>query len=348
MCKKSFQSVIFPHPPSPIPHPLLLFILALAAQNLPAQQEQAAQKLAVRGKNFQLSLEASLGLLHGQAEELVFWEPGSERKLSQLLWDFKPTGYAGVALRLDWQKPASRWGFFTDGSVKFGFPGKSGIMEDRDWRGNDYPAWLTDYSVHDNRTESALLIDAALGASFRLTESFVLKAYFSYDFIRFAWTASGGSFLYPPPPGGTGHYPIEKLGVGDVGTYRQTWHIISPALALYWKFLPASDITFSLALSPLIFSNAIDNHLLRSLDIFFDLKGGLFIEPKLVFSWTPKDFLSLSLSASYRNISGIRGNAKYVQQAVGTTPASTKEYNDGFGAGYRAFDIAISVRFRRF
>jgi hypothetical protein len=78
------------------------------------------------------------------------------------------------------------------------------------------------------------------------------------------------------------------------------------------------------------------------------MRGGLFIEPKLVFSWVPKDFLSLSLSASYRNISGTRGNGKYVQQATGTTPASTKVYNDISGVGYQAFDIALSARLRRF
>jgi outer membrane protease len=320
-------------------------MLLFAIPPMLAAEEQAVTERVASTSGLRFSLGASLGLLYGQGEELVYWSPGSDRRLSQLLWDLKPLGLAGVDVGLDWQKPGSRWGFFADGNFKFGFPGKSGVLEDRDWRGNNYPDWLTDYSVHDNRTRSAILIDAAIGASFRLSGAFALKAYVAYDFIRFSWTASGGSFLYPAPPSGGGHYPIEKLMVSDVGNYSQTWHIISPALALYWKFLPASDITFSLAVSPLIFSSAVDNHLLRSLDIFFDMKGGLFIEPKLVFSYTPKDYFSLSLAVSYRNISGTRGNGKYVQQATGTTPASTKEYDDAIGAGYRAFNVSLSAKF---
>jgi outer membrane protease len=291
-----------------------------------------------------LSLGTSLGLLHGQGEEIVYWDEESDRKLSQLLWDSKPLGYAGVDVGIDWKKPGSRWGGVANVAFKFGFPGASGVMEDRDWRGVNYPDWLTDYSVHDNRTDSAILIDAEVGASFRLLGPFVLKASLAYNFMSFSWTASGGSFLYPSTSTvSNNHYPIEKLGVSEVGKYSQKWHIISPALAVYGKFNRYFDVELSFAASPFIFSTAVDNHLLRTppLDIFFDMKGGFFIEPKLVFSYTPKDFLSLSLAVSYRNIGGTRGDGKYIQQ-----PVSTKEYTDTIGAGYRAFDVGLSAKFR--
>jgi outer membrane protease len=311
---------------------LLTIPLALAAQ------EQATNKSGPR-----FSLGVSLGLLHGQGEEIVYWDEGSDRKLSQLLWDIKPLGYAGVEVGIDWQKPGSRWGFFTDAMFKFGFPGASGVMEDRDWRGVNYPDWLTDYSVHDNRTRRAMLIDAAIGASFRLSELFLLKASLAYNFMTFSWTASGGSFLYPgTKEAPNNHFPIEKLGVSEVGNYSQTWHIISPALAFCGKFNRYFDAELSFAVSPLIFSTAVDNHLLRTppLDIFFDMFGWLFIEPKLVFSYTPKDYFSLSLSVSYRNIIGTRGDGKYVWQ-----DGSTIEENNAVGAGYHAFDVGLIAKF---
>jgi outer membrane protease len=297
-------------------------------------QEQPLNKSSLR-----FSLGASAGLLHGQGEEIVFWKAGSDRKLSQLLYDSKPIGYAGVDLSLDWQKAGSRWGFFTDGTFKFGFPGKSGRAQDSDWTEWDYPDWLIYYSVHDNTTERAILIDANIGASFRLFDFFLLKAYLAYNFIEFAWTASGGSFLYPANDGGH-RYRLDSSF--EVGKYRQTWHIISPALAFYGKFNRYFDIELAFAISPFIWCDALDNHLIRNppLDFFFDMKGGLFIEPKLVFSYTPKKFLSLSLAVSYRNISGTRGNEKYVQQGKDTIEAT-----DRAGAGYHGFDVGLIAKF---
>jgi outer membrane protease len=333
----------------------LLTASALAAEEQAAQEqpvtEQAAQEEAAieqvaaeqavteqpaNKSSLRLSLGASLGFLHGQGEEIVYRDTATNNKLSQLLWDIKPLGYAGVDVGLDWQRPASRWGFFADGNFKFGFPGKSGVMQDSDWTVAAYPDWLTYYSVSDNRTKSAILIDAATGASFRLSKLFVLKAYIAYNFIRFSWTASGGSFLYP---GDNGHFYI-NMNPRDVGNYSQTWHIIAPASAFYGKFNRYFDVELSFALSPFIFSSAVDNHLLRSLDIFFDMKGGIFIEPKLAFSYTPKDYFSLSLSASYRNISGTRGDGKYVQKGEGTMTIHNR-----VGAGYEAFDVALIAKF---
>jgi outer membrane protease len=273
-----------------------------------------AQEQPVNNSGFRFSLGASAGLLHGQGEEIVYWEEGSDRKRSQLLYDSKPLGYAGVDVSLDWQKAGSRWGFFTDGTFKFGFPGQSGLAQDSDWTEEDYPDWLTYYSVNDNGTDRAILIDVDIGASFRLSEFFLLKAYLAYNFIEFAWIATGGSFLYPPPPDNPGHGYLRDSNY-EVGKYRQTWHIISPALAFYGKLNRYFDIELSFAISPFIWCDALDKHLLRNptLDVFFDMSGGLFIEPKLVFSYTPKDFLSISLAVSYRNISGARGEGKYVE-----------------------------------
>jgi outer membrane protease len=314
---------------------LVLALPALIATAVFAQ-EQAANKSGLR-----FSLGASLGLLYGQGEELVYWSSGSDRRLSQLLWDFKPTGYAGVDVGVDWQKPGSRWGFFTEGVFKFGFPGASGVMEDRDWNAFslfniDNPKWLTQYSIHDNRTNSAILIDADLGISFRLFEFILLKTYIAYSYMSFIWAASGGSYLYPPP--GVTHR-IEKL-TGPVVIYQQNWHIISGALALYGKFNRYFDIELSLKASPFIWCVAGDDHIIWNTYYTDTMEFGFFIEPELVFSYTPKDYFSLSLSVSYRDISGTRGDTEIKTQGklVGTTENQA-------GAGYRAFDISLSAKF---
>jgi outer membrane protease len=308
------------------------FLCFISAPALTAQ-EQVATTSGLR-----FSLGASLGLLYGQGEEIVYMDEKTDDKWSQLLWNMKPLVYAGVNVGIDWRQEKRRWGLFTDGTFKFGFPGKTGIMEDSDWLRTDNPDWLTNYSKHDNRTDSALLIDADLGISFRLSESFSLKTYFVYSYMSFSWAASGGFYLYPSWY--EKKHSFEE-STGSVVTYQQNWHIISPALALYGKFNRYFDIELSLKASPFIWCVADDNHIQTNAYYTDTVEFGFFIEPNLVFSYTPKDYFSLSLSVSYRDISGTRGDTEV---NVPGKAAVTVEKNMA-GAGYHTFDIGLSAKF---
>jgi outer membrane protease len=284
-------------------------------------------------------LGTSLGLLYGQGEEIVYMDANTDDKVSQLLWDIKPLVYAGIDVGVDWQQAEKRWGLFTDASFKFGFPGASGIMEDRDWDAFslfniDNPKWLTNYSEHDNRTDSALLIDADLGISFRLSEFILLKTYIAYSYMSFSWAASGGSYLYPPG----GRWFEEPAG--SVVTYQQNWHIISPALAFYGKFNRYFDIEFSLKASPFIWCVADDTHYKKNILFTDTMKFGFFIEPRLVFSYTPKDYFSLSLSVGYRDISGARGDTEVKE----TGKPAVRVENEA-GVGYHTFDVRLIATF---
>jgi hypothetical protein len=147
--------------------------------------------------------------------------------------------------------------------------------------------------------------------------------------MNFSWAASGGSRLHP---NNHGYY------VGTVITYTQEWNIISIGVSFYGAFNRYFDVDISIKLSPLIWCTAVDNHI--SDKIFTDsMFGGFFFEPGLLFSFTPNDFFKLSLSVTYRNISGARGNTKIEKgQAV------YYDYNIG-GAGYSVFDIGLVATF---
>jgi outer membrane protease len=283
-----------------------------------------------------LTLGTSIGLLAGEGEEIVYRYDDSDDKLSQLLWPFKPLFYAGVDLHYNWQIPASRWNIFVDGIFKFGFPGETGQMEDRDWADARYADFLTHYSIHDNKTENAMLIDANIGASFTIFEKYMIKTFITYSYMNFSWTASRGSFLYPDSDGGHGYMVVSS----DVGTYKQAWNIISPGVSFYGEFNQYFDIELSFKLSPFIWLSAKDEHLVRKLVITDDVYGGFFIEPGLLFSFKPNNFITLSFSFLYRNISGTRGDGEYKQQGQPTLTVENLR-----GAGYSAFDIGIMTKF---
>ncbi|MDR2362902.1 MAG: omptin family outer membrane protease [Spirochaetaceae bacterium] len=299
----------------------------------------SAQERAVTINGHALSLGVSAGVLYGQSEEIVYLYQNTGTKLSQLLWDLKPLVYAGADVNYRWRKPANRWGVFSDVSFKLGLPMKSGVMEDRDWIVPDYPQWLTFYSVHDNKTETAILADADMGLSFQIFRQFLLKAYLSYSLMYFSWRATGGSFLYPASYGDNFYY----LNPIDVITYQQTWHILSPGIAFYGEFNRYFNAEIAFKASPLIWCITVDDHISRDLIITDNLDIGLFIEPSLLFSFTPNNFFTLSLGVQYRNISRIRGDSIYKEAG---TP-DRREKNIG-GAGYSVLDAGIIATFRPF
>jgi outer membrane protease len=295
----------------------------------------SAQTESVKSSH-SLSIGASIGLLSGEGEEIVYHYRTSNYKLSQLLWYFDPLVYAGVNLHYNWQPSKSNWGIFADGIFKYGFPDKTGQMEDRDWADASVDA-LTHYSVHDNETTEAYYLDANAGISFKIFEHYLLKTFVSYSFMHLSWTASRGSFLYPS--GDRGHYYL--IDPMDVGKYTQTWTVLSPGLSFYGAFNQYFDIDISLKLSSLIWLSTKDEHLLRDLVITGEIDGGFFVEPALLFSFKPNNSATLSFSFSYRNISGTRGDSVYKQG--GHLLFAAKNLN---GAGYSAFDVGIMVRFK--
>jgi outer membrane protease len=300
----------------------------------------SAQSMDLNGHN--LLLGTSIGSLTGEGEDIVYRDTGSDDKLSQLLWEMKPLFYAGLDINYNWLKPENKWGIFANTIFKFGFPGKTGVMEDRDWIALYYPDFLTHYSVHDNRTEDAVLVDANMGISFKIFGKYLLKTYVTYNFMHFSWAANGGSLLYPSwDIDGDGKIDgyHDYLRPIDVVTYKQDWHIVSPGIAFYGEFNRYFDIEVSIELSPLIWFSAEDNHILRNLIITENVNGGFFIEPGLLFSFKPNNFITLTTAVAYRNISRIRGDGKY------NYPDQQIIANNMKGAGYSGFDVGIAAKF---
>jgi outer membrane protease len=300
-----------------------LFVLLFACVAFPA----SAQLFKLPGHTFTAAV--STGMLSGVSGEILYVDDKSDDRLSQLDWEIRPLFYAGFDFHYAWQSKAGTFGLFSDFSVKFGIPGNTGVMEDRDWIYEANPNWLTLYSVHENTTKSALLIDYRAGMSYRFVNGFGLKAFVSYGFMRFSWEGSGGSWLYP---GSHGYWPPDKVLI----TYEQSWHIFSPGAAFFGEFNRFIGAELSFKFTPLIFVTALDTHIERNLVFTDKPSGGYFIEPGLVFSLRAGSLVTLSLSYSYRYITGSRGP---------TTPAIG---DNTAGAAYSSGDLGLGIRFAVF
>ena len=288
------------------------------------------------------SVGFSVGLLSGATEEIVYRSSSANNYMSQLTWPFTPLFYAGIDAGYIWLGPANPAGvfenifsgFFLDAFVKFGLPGETGMMEDRDWIRQ--PTWaLSHYSLHDTKMESAMLAGVELGKSFRLYNEFRLSAFLSYNIMYYFFSARGGIFLYPEPDGGHFNDP----GSNNLVTYRQFWQIFSPGLSFYGVFNRYFDIEIFFKATPFITASSFDEHLSRIFQIINDpMHLGLYIEPGFVFTFKPASIFMLSLSLNYRNISGTRGNSRY------RYPDHSIIFTNAGGVGYSAFDINIAAK----
>jgi outer membrane protease len=301
---------------------------------------------------YSLSLSSSFGILYGYAEELVYEYAGDDTLYSELIWDLKPLVYAGTALDFGRTNPWKRWGFFAGVSVKYGFPLKTGAIEDRDWAANqgDY---LTHYSRHDAWSQGALLLDVSMGLSFPFLNALLLKPGIRFSYLYFSWSAQDGFTQYSSGSGGS-YSPwdsgIAKKPVSGPGIiYSQHWFIFSPVLAAALKPGSRFFLDLYMAATPLIFCAATDDHLigidLRQGRQFRDyLSWGLSLEGGAGFAFAPVEKFEIRLDWGFRYISGPKGET-YQKITGETTPSFFLSDKEG-GAGLFILDAGISAKIR--
>jgi outer membrane protease len=256
-------------------------------------------RLSAAETGYAFSAAPQFGLFYGQAEEIVYYSANSDRLYSQLLWDMKPLMYYGLALDISPIEPMKRWGFFSTLSMKAGIPQITGVMEDRDWR-SLVDNSLSDYSIHDNQTRELFGLDAAVGLSVPIRPRFVLKAYAGVLYMRFRFSGIDGHGIYAPEW-------EEKLFSGKVINYTQEWLLFAPGVSFGIRFLQHFAAELAVQVSPFIASADLDEHLTTRTQYRDYMRGGLFIEPKAVLSAAAGKWLALSITCSWRHISGTRG-----------------------------------------
>ena len=272
-------------------------------------------------------------MLYGAGEEIVYKTP--DTYLSQLLWDIKPLFYLGTDMGFSRVNPLAGWGVALGLSLKFGLPGEVGIMEDRDWQSDDHNH-VTDFSSHENNIQGAVILDITAGVTLPIASRLVLGVYLGFSYMRFSWAAENGYYQYEDTR--WAEIPI----YGPVISYSQTWFIFFPGLSLSVPFLKLFSWEARFAITPLLFCFAEDDHFARQLRFRDRLEHqGLFLEPALSLTVSPRPNLDISLSVSYRYL-GARGYSE-AQNATGN--GSYVEAGNA-GASFSALDAGLSVKIR--
>ena len=284
--------------------------------------------------NYAFSFSPCFGMIYGHSEELVYPQYTKAALLSELLWDMKPVLYYGLLLDFSRTGPTKQNGFFSTLSLKFGIPGSSGKMEDRDWQSIENNA-LTDYSKHDNVTRKMFLLDFSAGFTFPFSDTLLFKPFIIISVMRFKFSASNGYgyYTWKDPP-------HEDFSGKKVINYTQEWTTIAPGVSLGYYFLENFFAEMSFKISPLIFCTGSDEHLTTNAQFRDNVQGGLFIEPGAALSLAWNKRIAFSFDFSWRYISRTKGPT-YKRSPIGTG----KYMQVGTaGAGLSVFDTGLFLK----
>ncbi|MDR2468821.1 MAG: omptin family outer membrane protease [Spirochaetaceae bacterium] len=286
-------------------------------------------------QNYTIALSTSAGALLGRSEEIVFWGE-SDTYLSQLLWDMLPVWYFGVSFELAPANELFQNDFFLMLSLQSGLPGKSGVMQDRDWMpgSQTFSGELTDFSEHTNKTRGLFMLEAKTGWNFPLDHSLALRPYLNLSYYYFSFAAQDGYGKYK-----NSNWQ-NKPFYGEVITYTQIFFALSPGISALLPFGKFGIEWFGHAGYVLFFGDE-DNHITTKTQYLDSASKGLLIGTGIKFSIQFGMRFQCSLSAGYTNISLVRGHAT----ARSTDTGKTKPQGEIAGAGLSLFNCALTFTF---
>jgi len=252
-------------------------------------------------KDYAFSLCPQFGFFYGHVEEMVYPPPENKADLlSLLLWDMKPVFYYGLLMDFSPVRPMERQGFFSGLSMKYGIPGPSGSMVDKDWLLKEY-AGITNYSIHDNITKEIFLLDFLTGFSFPVRNILLIKSFVNISYMLFRFSGENGFGLYALDT-----HPEYSFS-GEVISYRQEWFYVAPGVSVGYGYNGNLSAEISFMITPLVLCADLDEHKGRNIQFRENMTGGVMIEPGLRLFMAVSKRLNISCDISWRYISGTRG-----------------------------------------
>jgi outer membrane protease len=314
---------------------LLVFSLValIAGLGLPltAQAMHAWDDL---GTNDTFSIRASVGLLEGEAREIVYdtgsWGIGTY-KASELIWDLSGLSVAGAVVSV---KPASRVsfhaGFWT--CVNEG----NGGMVDYDWAisGMDW----TDRSISDVAILSSYMLDANVAVRLLDLDTFTFSAVIGYKQDYWEWDDSFVELLYSVD----GFRDYYEAGDGsNMIDYNQVFRI--PYIGLNAVCRAAGFHLNAYALySPFVAAEDNDYHIERDIHFKETFSGGTYLGAGLAAQLDLTRALFLAAALDVQSIPTFTGNMQLTDEL-----GDTYKFSDAAGISHLSSmaSLSLGVRF---
>ena len=295
--------------------------LATKICNLKIAHRNNAQASKVLGKAESSRLiKDTIGIstLNGVAFERVY-EAGPGRKISELEWDISNL------LMLDLSRSFEVFPnvYIGVGLSKAINSGSGGKMTDTDWLGYDSSDWedgrqgtneWTDKSFHNVDIVEAYEQNLFIYYELLSTTQSNLKFKFGFKETFFEWKDFAQNYVYSSEDinGLTGFRDIHGSFGGITGIlYWQKFQIPYLGISYVMNFNDKLTADFSFAYSANVSASSRDRHLLRSLEIIDDFRGGEYYEVGVDLKYKTKSNVSINGLLYYQYIPEIIGDGHY-------------------------------------
>lgn len=313
-------------------------------------------------QDWKLSVEPIFGMKYGQVDEYVFLKKCDydDDKLSELNWDMKSELYAGGKIDFGYKK------LFSNLSLKFGIPKKTGEMVDSDWfnveiKDKENYQYKTCRSEHDNYLDKDFSFNINVGYDFYVFKGentkINIKPIIGFDYNSIKFKAKNGIGYYGWKNNfkdKNGYYAewndeenSEKTNFsGDVISYTRQTYITWLGFDSTFNFLNNVEANLGFKISPYIYAESIDTHIGRK-TMFGDKTPGYFkafnINFGVAYNFNKRNAICLNANYFYCGI--LRGD-DYIK-SVSETSYKKDSTVDG-GAAEHYFDLSLSYRFKIF
>ena len=284
---------------------------------------QASQVLGKPENNHLIKDTIGISTLNGVAFERVY-EAGHGRKISELEWDISNL------LMLDLSRSFEVFPnvYIGVGLSKAINSGSGGKMTDTDWLGYDSSDWedgrqgtneWTDKSFHNVDIVEAYEQNLFIYYELLSTTQSNLRFKFGFKETFFEWKDFAQNYVYSSDTEDsndnkilTGFRDIQGSFGGITGIlYWQKFQVPYLGISYVMNFKDKLTADFSFAYSANVSASSRDRHLLRSLEIIDDFRGGEYYEVGVDLKYKTKSNVSINGLLYYQYIPEIIGNGHY-------------------------------------
>ena len=289
--------------------------------------------ISVNNSAVMVSGRMSLGLLNGEAHELVY-NPSSGKKVSELIWDLDNVLMLGTGVTvspLSWLRLNADIGVaVTEGD---------GNMDDYDWMLANYDGY-THWSTHDDlEIDKGLTLD--LNAEFAILRhnQSVLFAVVGYRHDNWGWVARGGDYIYSTNSLGDTRGSFQDGS--EVISYEQTYDTPYVGIGFKADLTPVS-ISGRLIGSTLVSAKDEDIHHLRNIRFEEDFDNGDMIGIDFAVTYQLNAKMALVGSFQYLEFNEIKGETVATDL---TTGQSYLPQGDSAGLDNETSTIALAFTY---
>lgn len=305
--------------------------------------------------DWHFSAEPLFGIRYGTLGEYVY-EPdtnGDYQKLSELIWDIKPSWYYGGKVSFGWR------GISISGYASGFVAGRTGSMYDSDWQNiqiNSDADTKTNYSISENTLTSSYKLGADASYTFYLDKYVSVQAIAAIDYMYttmearngYGWYADKKTLIKNGITATTGYaytndnavyYPSGMLlGIDYTRQDMLTWIGITNIITPVKQFTG----TLSFFVSPYTYIQSLDHHYggYYYIDIMSGFCSAYRIETSGAYNFTKNLAMQLSVSWLFSNV--IRGDDYASTSESGPW---TEESDIRSGADLNYCEISLSVRY---